>query len=258
MFYTGSAWGDISRTLGNLYGGGLPQIDLTAGFAGLDIDLSGLAGTTVSRAVVDSGIGPGQGLARTNEQIKQAEETAKQIGTIDFKKTNFDADRLPEVADPDKLFAEEAKKDYELEVGLTREFEKDLVKKTKDQALIDTALDDIAVQQNLAQGIVDRSRSRYGIATTGAFNLEQRRAIDRGRVNIASDALNNARISQDEQNTALLNELSNISNTINKQITQMGSSAALQTTNMENSYKAAKSQHKSNKYGIIGSFIGAL
>ena len=124
--------------------------------------------------------------------------------------------------------------------------------------LIDTALDDIAVQQNLAQGIVDRSRSRYGIATTGAFNLEQRRAIDRGRVNIASDALNNARISQDEQNTALLNELSNISNTINKQITQMGSSAALQTTNMENSYKAAKSQHKSNKYGIIGSFIGAL
>ena len=171
MFYTGSAWGDISRTLGNLYGGGLPQIDLTAGFAGLDIDLSGLAGTTVSPAVVDSGIGPGQGLARTNEQIKQAEETPKQIGTIDFKKTNFDADRLPEVADPDKLFEEEAKKDYELEVGLTREFEKDLVKKTKDQALIDTALDDIAVQQNLAQGIVDRSRSRYGIATTGAFNL---------------------------------------------------------------------------------------
>ena len=157
-----------------------------------------------------------------------------------------------------EFFAEESKKDYELEVGLTREFEKDLVKKTKDQALIDTALDDIAVQQNLAQGIVDRSRSRYGIATTGAFNLEQRRAIDRGRVNIASDALNNARISQDEQNTALLNELSNISNTINKQITQMGSSAALQTTNMENSYKAAKSQHKSNKYGIIGSFIGAL
>ena len=56
----------------------------------------------------------------------------------------------------------------------------------------------------------------------------------------------------------LLNELSNISNTINKQITQMGSSAALATTNMENSYKAAKAQHKSNKYGIIGSFIGAL
>ena len=53
MFYTGSAWGDISRTLGNLYGGGLPQIDLTAGFAGLDIDLSGLAGTTVSHAVVN-------------------------------------------------------------------------------------------------------------------------------------------------------------------------------------------------------------
>ena len=235
MFYTGSAWGDISRTLGELYGGG--------GFGTIDFSGMNLGTTTVkSPAVVDSGIGPGQGLARTNEQIKQAEETAKEIGTLEFKKTNFDADALPEVADPDKLFAEEAKKDYELEVGLTREFEKDLVKKTKDQALIDTALDDIAVQQNLAQGIVDRSRSRYGVATTGAFNLEQRRATDRGRVNIAADALNNARIS----------------NTINKQITQMGSSAALATTNMENSYKAAKAQHKSNKYGIIGSFIGAL
>ena len=252
MFYTGSAWGDISKTLGELYGGG--------GFG--TIDFSGglnLGGTTpASTTIVDSGIGPGQGLARTNEQIKQAEETAKEIVTLYFKKTNFDADALPEVSDPDKLFAEEAKKDYELEVGLTREFEKDLVKKTKDQALIDTALDDIAVQQNISQGIVDRSRSRYGIATTGAFNLEQRRATDRGRVNIAADALNNARISQDEQNTALLNELSNISNTINKQITQMGSSAALATTNMENSYKAAKAQHKSNKYGIIGSFLGAL
>ena len=37
MFYTGSAWGDISRTLGNLYGGGLPQIVLTAGVAGLGV-----------------------------------------------------------------------------------------------------------------------------------------------------------------------------------------------------------------------------
>ena len=253
---TGSAWGDISRTLGNLYGGGLPQIDLTAGFAGLD--LSGLAGTTVSPAVVDSGIGPGQGLARTNEQIKQAEETAKEIGTIDYKKSTFDVDALPDIEDPAKTFADESLRQYELEVGLTKEFEKDLIQKSKDQALIDTAVDDIAVQQNLAQGIVDRSRSRYGIATTGAFNLEERRATDRARVNIASDALNTARISQDETNTALLNALSNIANDINKTNLNMGASAAQNFTQMENSFKAARAQHKSNKYGIIGSFIGAL
>lgn len=256
MFMTGSAWGDISRTLGNLYGGGLPQIDLTAGFAGLD--LSGLAGTTVSPAVVDSGIGPGQGLARTNEQIKQAEETAKEIGTIDYKKSTFDVDALPDIEDPAKTFADESLRQYELEVGLTKEFEKDLIQKSKDQALIDTAVDDIAVQQNLAQGIVDRSRSRYGIATTGAFNLEERRATDRARVNIASDALNTARISQDETNTALLNALSNIANDINKTNLNMGASAAQNFTQMENSFKAARAQHKSNKYGIIGSFIGAL
>ena len=124
MFYTGSAWGDISKTLGELYGGvGFGTIDFSGG---LDLSSFNPASTTI----VDSGIGPGQGLARTNEQIKQAEETAKEIGTLEFKKTNFNADALPEVADPDKLFAEEAKKDYELEVGLTREFEKDLVKKT--------------------------------------------------------------------------------------------------------------------------------
>ena len=140
----------------------------------------------------------------------------------------------------------------------TKEFEKDLIQKSKDQALIDTAVDDIAVQQNLAQGIVDRSRSRYGIATTGAFNLEERRATDRARVNIASDALNTARISQDETNTALLNALSNIANDINKTNLNMGASAAQNFTQMENSFKAARAQHKSNKYGIIGSFIGAL
>lgn len=253
MFYTGSAWGDISRTLGDLYGGG--------GFG--TIDFSGLGNlgtttTTVSPAVVDSGIGPGQGLARTNEQIKQAEETAKEIGTIDYRKSTFDVDSIPDVEDPAKTFADETLRQYELEVGLTKEFEKDLIRKSKEQALIDTAVDDIAVQQNLAQGIVDRSRSRYGVATTGAFNLEQRRATDRSRVNIASDALNTARISQDETNTALLNALSNIANDINKTNLNMGASAAQNFTQMENSYKAARAQHKSNKYGIIGSFIGAL
>ena len=254
---TGSGWGDISRTLGQLYGGNfIPNIDFSANLSGLD--LSGLAGTTKSPAVVDSGIGPGQGLARTNEQIKQAEETAKEIGTIDYKKSNFDVDALPDVADPAKTFADETLRQYELEVGLTKEFEKDLIKKSKEQALIDTAVDDIAVQQNLSQGIVDRSRSRYGVATTGAFNLEQRRATDRARVNIASDALNTARVSQDETNTALLNALSNIANDINKTNLNMGASAASNFTQMENSFKAAKAQHKSNKYGIIGSFIGAL
>lgn len=254
---TGSAWGDISKTLGELYGGSFtPQINFGANLAG--VDLSGLAGTTVSPAVVDSGIGPGQGLARTNEQIKQAEETAKEIGTIDYRKSTFDVDALPDVTDPAKTFADETLRQYELEVGLTKEFEKDLIKKSKEQALIDTAVDDIAVQQNLAQGIVDRSRSRYGVATTGAFNLEQRRATDRSRVNIASDALNTARISQDETNTALLNALSNIANDINKTNLNMGASAAQNFTQMENSFKAARAQHKSNKYGIIGSFIGAL
>ena len=249
---TDSAWGDISKTLGQLYGGSfIPQID----YSGMGL---GTTTATVSPAVVDSGTGPGQGLARTNEQIKQAEETAKKIGTIDYKRSTFDVDAIPDVTDPAKTFADETLRQYELEVGLTKEFEKDLIKKSKEQALIDTAVDDIAVQQNLAQGIVDRSRSRYGVATTGAFNLEQRRATDRSRVNIASDALNTARISQDETNTALLNALSNISNEINKTNLNMGASAAQNFTQMENSYKAARAQHKSNKYGIIGSFIGAL
>ena len=95
MFYTGSAWGDISRTLGELYGGG--------GFG--TIDFSGglnLGGTTpASTTIVDSGFGPGQGLARTNEQIKQAEETAKEIGTLEFKKTNL---LLNKVNDTQRIF----------------------------------------------------------------------------------------------------------------------------------------------------------
>lgn len=264
MFTTGSAWGDISRTLGDLYGGSFtPQIDFGANLKGLD--LSGLAGRAGGlKGIIKSNPldrfndRSEEGVAKTDEQIKRAEETAKEIGNIDYRKSTFDVDALPDVKDPAKTFADESLRQYELEVGLTKEFEKDLIQKSKDQALIDTAVDDVAVQQRLSQGIVDRSRSRYGIDTTGAFNLEQRRATERARVNIASDALNTARISQDETNTALLNALSNIANDVNKTNLNMGASAAQNFTQMENSFKSARAQHKSNKYGIIGSFIGAL
>ena len=147
---------------------------------------------------------------------------------------------------------------YELEVGLTDQFERDLIQQAKSQALVDTAQDDIAVQQDIAQGIVDRQRSRYGMSTTEAFKREEERATQRGGAAIAVDALNNARLAQYDINTNLLNTLSDISNQIQKTTQGMGASAVGQYTAMENAYKRDKAQHKANKYGIIGSFIGAL
>ena len=180
------------------------------------------------------------------------------IGTLSGTTTTYSAAALPEVGDPTQTFADETLRQYELEVGLTSEFEQELIAKTKQQQLIDTAQADVQSQQELAEGIVDRSRSRYGIETTQAFNQEQARATQRSGALIASDALNISRINQDELNTQLLNQLSNLSNEVNKQNLQMGASAVNQYTVMSNSYKNARAQHKANKYGIVGSFIGAL
>lgn len=251
------AWGEIGQTLNNLYSGSFtPIVD----FSGVNLPAAqpqqGGGGSTNPLArVVD---GTGEGLTRTQEEIKTAKETPTQIGTLDYQRTYFDADSLAVPDDPAQTFADSTLDRYELEVGLTDQFERDLIQQAKSQALVDTAQDDIAVQQDIAQGIVDRQRSRYGMSTTEAFKREEERATQRGGAAIAVDALNNARLAQYDINTNLLNTLSDISNQIQKTTQGMGASAVGQYTAMENAYKRDKAQHKANKYGIIGSFIGAL
>lgn len=260
-----NAWGEIGKITGSLYSGSFaPVIDIS------NINLPKDFGERIARGGGLKGIlggvnplarfddGTGEGLNRTEAEIEAAKRTPTKIGTMDYRRTYFDADSLAIPDDPSQTFADATLNRYELEVGLTDQFERDLIQQTKSQALVDTAQDDIAVQQDIAQGIVDRQRSRYGISTTEAFRREEQMAKQRGGAAIAVDALNNARITQKDLNTSLLNALSDISNQIQKTTQGMGSTAAGQYTAMENAYKRDRAQHKANKYGIIGSFIGAL
>ena len=257
--YDGNAWGEIGKTLNALYSGSFtPVIDMSyinLPNVGKGGGLKGIIGSNPLSRFDDK---TGEGVTRTQSEIEAAKTTPTEIGTLDYKKTYFNAASLPEVTDPSQTFADATLDRYELEVGLTDQFERDLIQQTKSQALVDTAVDDIAVQQDIAQGIVDRQRSRYGMNTTEAFNREEQRATQRGGAAIAVDALNNARLTQKDLNTSLLNALSDISNQIQKTNQGMGSTAANQYTAMENAYKQDRAQHKANKYGIIGSFIGAL
>lgn len=260
-----NAWGEIGKTLNNLYSGSFaPAIDMShlnlpkdfGERVGKGGGLRSIIGSNNPLARFDDGTG--EGLNRTEAEIEAAKRTPTEIGTMAYRRTYFDADTLTVPDDPSQTFADATLDRYELEVGLTDQFERDLIQQTKSQALVDTAQDDIAVQQDIAQGIVDRQRSRYGMSTTEAFRREEEMAKQRGGAAIAVDALNNARITQKDLNTSLLNTLSDISNQIQKTTQGMGSTAAGQYTAMENAYRRDRAQHKANKYGIIGSFIGAL
>lgn len=165
---------------------------------------------------------------------------------------------LPVVNDPEKAYAEITRGEYMDFVNNYGDFEDQLIEQAQnDTSLIDAAREDAASASTLTQGITDRQRQRYGAALTPAQMQEQQRALDRGTTLGSVQSVNDARIAQREANTALMSDLINIGQGVNRASQSQMGSAAADATARKNAYTQAKAASKANTYATVGGLASA-
>lgn len=178
-----------------------------------------------------------------------------QIGGVS---TGGSAANLPNVDDPEKAYANLTRQEYMDYVQNYRGFEEQLIRKAQtDRTLIDQARKDVGVAAALTQGAATRNAQRYGVALTPAQLQQQELRLQRANTLGGIQAVNDAKIAQRESNTALLSDLINIGQGVNRASQQQLGSAAADATARRNAYTQAKAQSKANTYSTIGSLASA-
>lgn len=165
---------------------------------------------------------------------------------------------LPNVDDPEKAYANLTRQEYMDYVQNYRGFEEELIRKAQtDRTLIDQARKDVGVASALTQGVASRNAQRYGVALTPAQLQQQQLRLQRANTLGGIQAVNDAKIAQRESNTALLSDLINIGQGVNRASQQQLGSAAGDATARRNAYTQAKAASKANTYSTIGSLASA-
>lgn len=177
-----------------------------------------------------------------------------------YQQQNFGANSmgLPAVSDPEQAFAQITRNEYLDYVSNYRDFEEDLIDQAQnDTSLIDQAREDVGVAQGLASGISRRNAERYGAALTPAQRQQQERQLQRANTLGGVQSVNDARIAQREANTALLSDLINIGQGVNRASQSQLGSAAADATQRNNAYTQAKAQSRAQTYSTIGGLASA-
>ena len=123
---------------------------------------------------------------------------------------------------------------------------------------MDAVPQDVQAQPNIAAGIDRRNRERFGARSRGAVTRERERAAQRGQSLNLAGGLNNARLQQDEQNRALLNQLVDFAGGINRSNLGSLGSAAQSATARTNAYTAARAQSQAQRFGFLGSLFSMI
>lgn len=166
-------------------------------------------------------------------------------------------DQLADVDDPQDVYAQMTRNDYDQYLRDFRPFEEALLQARNDTSLIDQAREDVQTQSRIAGEVQTRNLERYGGAgLSPAQRQAQQRALQRGTNLGAVGGVNNARVMQREVNQATLADLINIGQGVNRNaLSQMNTAAGLQSQRF-NAYKNAKAQHSSQMMGF-GSQLGS-
>lgn len=184
------------------------------------------------------------------------------LGNLDlggFESTRgFSVSSLPNVADPDATYSTITRQEYEDYVKNYRQFELDLINQAQtDTSLIDQARDDSVNASEITRGIAERNLQRYGANVTPAQQQEMSRSLQRSNTLGGIQSVNDARIAQREANTALLSDLINIGQGVNRSSQgQLGQSAANAAARQQQ-YEAARAQSRSQTYSTIAS-LGSM
>jgi len=165
---------------------------------------------------------------------------------------------LSNVSDPDAAYSNITRQEYLDYVNNYSGFEDDLINQAQnDTSLIDSAREDAASASALVAGVADRNVQRYGAALTPAQMQQQQRALQRGSTLGATQSVNDARIAQREANTALMSDLINIGQGVNRSSQNQMGSAAADATQRKNAYTQAKAASKAQTYSTVGSLASS-
>lgn len=158
---------------------------------------------------------------------------------------------LPEVADPEKAYAEMTRSDYDNYIRDYRGFEERLIASTDDTTLIDEAREDAVKQTEIARQVQQRNIERYGGAGLSEVQRqEQQRALQRQGQLSLTGGLNNAVIAQREINQRTLADLINIGQGVNRSALQGLGQASANAAQKAAAYKNAKAQHSNNMVSL--------
>jgi len=173
--------------------------------------------------------------------------------------SQYQTSNLPEVSDPESVYANMTRSDYDNYMRDYRGFEEMLLKARDDTSLIDKARRNAPKEAEKAKGIQARNLARYGGGGLSvAQQQEQGRAMQRGGMLSMAGNVNNARINQREVNQATMADLINIGQGINRNaLGQMGDAASM-AANRHMQYKSAKAQHSAQMTGMAGQLGSAL
>jgi len=175
-----------------------------------------------------------------------------------YQPTGAGVGSLPTVSDPDKAYEAITRGEYFDYVKNYSGFEDQLIEKAKnDTSLIDAAREDVGIASGLTKGIADRNASRYGAALTPAQMQQQGATLQRANTLGGIQAVSDARINQREANTALMSDLINIGQGVNRASQSQMGSAAADATQRNNAYTQAKAASKAQTYSTVGS-LGAM
>ena len=159
--------------------------------------------------------------------------------------------------DPEKTLSNITQADYDNYLRDIQPVELELINKAKtDTSLIDQAKDDRDNSNQLMQGVVDRNASRYGAALTPAQIEEQKRSLQMGTTLGGIQGVNDARVAQKDANRALMADLIDIGQGVNRSSLSSLGNAAGAAAQRESAYKNAKAQSKAQTYGMLGT-LGA-
>lgn len=164
------------------------------------------------------------------------------------------ASSLPTVSDPDKVMAQMTRQDYLQGRQNFDQFEQDLVDQAQtDTSLIDQAREDSRLAQDTAAGIAERNRQRYGTELTAAQQQQRNLSTQRGATLSSINSVNNARLTQGDQNRALLGDLINIGQGLRRSSMEGLGTSAANATQLKNAYTQAKASNKAANYQAVGS-----
>ena len=125
-----------------------------------------------------------------------------------------------------------------------RDYEDSLVGDVDDTSLVDAAREEAPKQAELAAGIAERNRQRYGYSQTAVERQEADRASQRGQALSLAGGLSNARLAQRDANRGLLGELINIGQGVNRSALSGLATSEQNAVNRRNAFERAKGARK--------------
>ena len=160
---------------------------------------------------------------------------------------------------PDEMLAGITKRDYDRYIEKFRPLEEALLEARDSTVLIDRAREDAATRERIAKETAQRNIDRYGGAGLSAVQRqEQGRTLQRGATLAKADTINNARITQREVNQAVMADLINIGQGVNRNALNMMMDSAQMASNRHQAYKNARSSYSAQMTQLGGQVGSAL